>query len=608
MVSGRNRKMNVQRAIQAILHRQEPGEIAGDDLDFTSADQRTLSEHLKIAFLAMVVGALAGGAAILFRSVIDGVTFGAVGIQTGSILDLARSLPWWHVLLIPAVGGLVVGWFVQSVSYERRLHGVPDVIVASFLRQGRLPGRAGVGAALVSAVSAGVGASVGREGPMVHLGASVGSWIAQRLGLRPYDSRTLLACGVAAGVAASFNVPVGATIFAFELMIRRYSIQRLAPIVIAAVVGTALIRAYYGDFPAWHVPERILVSYWEFPAFALLGVICACTGFVLIRSVALVSHAMNRLAIPPMLRPALGGLGVGAIAVFFPHVLGIGYEAADEALRGALPFALLAALVLAKIAATALSLGAGFGGGIFSPSLVIGAMTGGAFGVLATAAFPEFSSGHGAYTIVGMAAVAGAVLHTPFATIIIIFEMTASYPLALGVMLAVVISAILLNDVWRSDFFNWQLKQRGVNLKEITPQAVLGDVPVATLLREDVATVSASAGLDDMTSAFAAASGPGVLVVDTDGHLVGRVTYERFRKNAVEGGTAAAEVTAERIAERDPPSIELSVDAGRAWVSMREHDTDCLPVVDSRASMRLVGQVTKEDLLTAYHRILVNTS
>ena len=284
------------------------------------------------------------------------------------------------------------------------------------------------------------------------------------------------------------------------------------------------------------------------------------------------------------------------------------YEAADEALREALPFALLAALVLAKIAATALSLGAGFGGGIFSPSLVIGAMTGGAFGVLATAAFPEISSGHGAYTIVGMAAVAGAVLHTPFATIIIIFEMTASYSLALGVMLAVVISAILLNDVWRSDFFNWQLKQRGVNLKEITPQAVLGDVPVATLLREDVATVSASAGLDDMTSAFAAASGPGVLVVDAVGCLVGRVTYERFRKNAVEGGTAAAEVTAERVAERDPPSIELSVDAGRAWVSMREHDTDCLPVVDSRASMRLVGQVTKEDLLTAYHRILVNTS
>ena len=370
--------MNVLRPIQAMLHRQEPREMAGDDLDFTSADRRTLSEHLKIAFLAMVVGALAGGAAILFRSVVDGVTFGAAGFQTGGILDLARSLPWWHVLLMPAAGGLLIGWFVQSVSYERRLHGVPDVIVASFLRQGRLPSRAGVGAALVSAVSAGVGASVGREGPMVHMGASVGSWIAQRLGLRPYDSKTLLACGVAAGIAASFNVPVGGTIFAFELIIRRYSIQRLAPIVIAAVVGTALIRTYYGDFPAWHVPERILVSYWEFPAFALLGVICACTGFVLIRCVGLVGHAMNRLAIPPMLRPALGGLGVGAIAVFFPHVLGIGYEATDEALREALPFALLVALVIAKIAATALSLGAGFGGGIFSPSLVIGAMTGGA--------------------------------------------------------------------------------------------------------------------------------------------------------------------------------------------------------------------------------------
>jgi len=596
------------KSLRAIWLIGNPAPAETTEFDFTAAGSRTFADHVRIGFLAAVVGALAGGAVILFRLGLQGVKFASFGFQSGSVFDLARELPWWHVLIAPVLGGLLVGVLVRWLSYERRLHGIPDVIIAGLMRQGRLPPRAAIGAAVVSAVSAGAGASVGREGPMVHLGASIGSWAAQRLGVSSYDTQTLLACGVAAGVAASFNVPVGGTIFAFELVAIRYSLQRLAPVVIAAIVGTAVSRAYFGDFPAWHAPPQLIVSYWEFPAFALLGVLSACSAFVLIRSIMTVSHVMTHSPIPPILRPAVGGLAVGAIAVFFPQVLGIGYETTDQALQGALPLTLLFALVLAKILATAFSLGAGFGGGIFTPSIVVGAMTGGTFGVIATAAFPELSSGHTAYTIVGMAAVTGATLGTPFSKIIIIFEMTSSYSLALGVMLAVVIASILLNDVWRTGFFSWQLAQRGVDPKTITPQAMLNDISLESVLRRDVPTITSETGMSEMAAALMKSDAAVVYVLDAEGGLVGQLTDRQFIRATVERSMESVPFRAQAVATHDPPWIEITADAGDAWSSMNEHGTDELPVVEESESMRFIGHVTRRDLLVAYHRALVNST
>ncbi len=603
--------MNMRRALKAVWSRLKSAEDVVEDGGLALVDARSLPEHVRIAAIALVVGMLAGGAAILFRLVLEGVQFGFFGFSHGSILELARSLPWWHVMLAPALGGLAIGWFIRVLAYERRTHGVPDVIIASLLERGKLPPKAAVGAALVSAASAGVGASVGREGPLVHLGASVGSWVGQRLRLSNYDTKTLLGCGVAAGIAASFNVPVAGTIFAFEVVLKRYSFQRLAPVVIAAVTGTVVSRLYYGDFPAWHVPERIFVSYWEFPAFAVLGLVCAAAAFLLMRCVGLTGHLMDRSQIPRVMRPAVAGLGVGAIAVFFPEVLGVGYEAADAALRESLPLAIWVAVVAAKIVATGLSLGSGFGsgfgGGIFSPSLVVGAMTGGAFGIVATAAMPELSSGHGAYTIVGMAAVAGAVLGAPFQAILIIFEMTTSYSLALAVMLATVISAILVNDVLRIDFFGWQVKQRGIDLKAAIPQAVLGDVSVRPLVRRDVPRVSTNAGYQAIADAFVAAPIPELLVVDTDGRLVGRLVYRDFAVKAGANPSTLEALTADAIATPQAQVLEASDDASTAWLLFADNNTDRLPVVEDRVSARLIGYLDRQDLLTAYQRVLTKT-
>ena len=383
------------------------------------------NDHLLLSALALVLGFAAGAAAIAFRECIILVQEVGFGFGGERVASLAAELPWWQLLLVPAIGGLLVGPAVHFLLPGRRPQSVQHVIEASALRSGRMPLLVGIKAAIISVVSIGSGASVGREGPMVHLGATFGSWIGQRFRLGRAMSRTLLGCGVAAAVAASFNAPVAGTFFALEVVVGHYALSAFAPIVIASVAGTLVSRGIYGAFPAFILPDQwIIVSYWEFPAFALLGLVSAIAAVLFMNSVMLADKVVNKVPLPLWARPAVGGLIVGAIAIAYPEVLGVGYEATDAALSDLYPLQLLLLLIVAKTLATAVSLASGFVGGVFSPSLFIGAMVGGAFGVIATAAFPELSSGHGAYTLIGMGAVAGAVLGAPMSTIIIIFELT----------------------------------------------------------------------------------------------------------------------------------------------------------------------------------------
>ena len=385
------------------------------------------NNQLILSVLAAAIGVGAAYGAIGFRHLIDLIQLGALGFSSGRVSTLAAALPWWHLVLAPTLGGLAVGIFVRFALTGGRPQGVADVIEATVLRGNRMSLRDGIGAALASAASIGVGASVGREGPVVHLGATIASWVGTRLHLGRSMSLTLLGCGIASGIAASFNGPIAGVFFALEVVIGHYALSAFAPIVVASVIGTIISRIHFGDFLAFVIPPHVIQSFWEFPAFALLGVISALVAMAFMRAIMLVEDPGERSGVPRWLRPAIGGLLVGLIALAFPQVLGVGYEATDAALKQQFSIWLLAALVAAKLAATALSLGLGFGGGVFSPSLVVGAMLGGAFGLAATGLFPELSSGHGVYALVGMGAVAGAVLGAPISTILIVFELTADF-------------------------------------------------------------------------------------------------------------------------------------------------------------------------------------
>ena len=402
----------------------------------------------------------------LLERAIDFVQQLGFGFGGEQMAALAGALPAWRLLLVPLLGGLVVGLFVHFFMPGRRPQGVAHVIEANALRGGRMSLTVGIKAAVVSAISIGSGASVGREGPVVHLGASLGAWASRRLHLGRTSSRTLLGCGVAAAVAASFNAPIAGTFFALEVVVGHYALTAFAPIVIAAVLGTMVSRMHYGDFPAFILPDApSITSFWEFPAFAILGCVAAVVAIVFMRMTFLTEDLLDKTPVPRWARPALGGLAIGAIAIAFPQVLGVGYEATDAALSERYLLPLLIALIVLKMAATAISLGCGFGGGVFSPSLFIGAMVGGAYGIIATEAFPHLSSGHGAYTIIGMGAVAGAVLGAPISTILMVFELTNDYAITIAVMIATSISSIITHQYQGQSYFTWQLDRRGLALK-----------------------------------------------------------------------------------------------------------------------------------------------
>ncbi|NBB83869.1 MAG: CBS domain-containing protein [Alphaproteobacteria bacterium] len=568
------------------------------------------NDQMILALLAVLIGVGVAGAEIAFRFLLSSFQYLAYGHGEETLLSHVRGLPWWQVLLAPAAGGLLVGLILRWLVPGGRPLGVPHVMAACALRGGRMSLRAGLGAAVVSAASLGTGASTGREGPVVHLGATISAWVARRLKLSAALSRTLLGCGVAGAVAASFNAPIAGVFFALEVVVGHYALSAFAPIVLASVTATILSRLHYGDFPAFVLPETYpIASFWEFPAFALLGVVSAVVAVAFMFSVMTVEDAAERTRLPRVVRPMLGGLAVGAIALAFPHVLGVGYEATDLALREQLGLGLLLALIVAKTAATALSLGMGFGGGVFSPSLFLGAMTGGAFGLIATSVFPEFSSGHGAYTLVGMGAVAGAVLGAPISTILIVFEMTGDYALTIAVMVAVAIASVLTQEVLGRSFFTWQLERSGISLKGGREIGLLAQIKVSDVMKRDYAAIAPEASLDQVRAKLRGARYGELFVLEDDNRLVGVITITDLAQREDDAAEAGREPrrppTAADLARTDPPMLEAEDEIRDAMGLMDTAGESHLPVVDSKDARRVVGFVHEHDVVLAYQRALL---
>lgn len=560
--------------------------------------------QLLLLALALAVGAAAAAGAIGFRELVSLVQRAVFGSGSERLYTLAGALPWWQLVLAPAVGGLVIGLLVAYVMPGRRPLGVADAIEATAVRDGRMSLKAGLGAALISASSIGVGASVGREGPVVHLGASLGGWLAKRLRLTRSRSLALLGCGVASGVAASFNAPIAGVVFALEVVIGHYALNTFAPVVIAGVTGTVISRLYFGDYPAFTVPPHAIVSLLEFPVFAALGALSGVVAIAFMRGTFLVADLWARTRVPPWSRPAAGGLAVGVIALAFPHVLGVGYEATDGALKALFPFWLLAALLVAKLVATAVSLGSGFGGGVFSPSLFLGAMLGGATGAVVTAAWPELSPGHGAYALVGMGAVAGAVLGAPLSTILIMFELTGDYALAIAVMIAVVIATVITRQVAGHSFFTWQLERAGLSRTGGRETRLLSQQRVSQLMREDFETIHAGASMMEVRNRLLTATYGILYLVKDEGRLAGRLTFGDLHDAAFDTSLDAHIVAAD-VARRGVPVLSADDSLTQAIELMNQSDETQIPVVENRDTMRLVGALHERDVMMSYNRALL---
>jgi len=501
-------------------------------------------------------------------------------------------------------GGLLVGLLVRYTMPDRRPHGIADVIVASSFRGGHMTSFMGIRAFVINAISIGAGASVGREGPAVHLGAALASTVAKKLHLTRNLSRTLLGCGVATAVAASFNAPIAGALFASEVVIGHYALSAFAPIVIASVAGTAVSRSWFGNFPAFPIGEHVIGSYWELPLYAGLGLLIGFAAMALMQGVFLAQSAAAKTRLPEVLKPAAAGLMIGLMALVFPQVLGVGYGATDHALNLAFPLWMLFAVGLAKILATAISLGFGFGGGVFSPAMVIGAMLGGAYGILAAQILPDISGGASGYAIVGMGAMAAAVLGAPISTTLIIFEMTDDYPLTLGVMVAVVLASVLTRQMYGHTFFTAQLERRGYDVKGGYEMALVRAAKVRDILSGDSELITPGVGLEDARKMLLASRTGELFVVGDGGVLLGTITFEDMRDVAFETNLDNL-INAGDLARAHPPVLTAGDNLETAQKLMKETGEEHMAVVEDLDSLVFVGAVHERDVVKAYNQALL---
>ena len=564
------------------------------------------NDQLILSFLALAVGAATGGAVVAFREIISATQTWFYASGTERLFQHAQHLPWYWLVAAPAIGGLLVGLLIRYGMPNKRPVGVADVIEASALRGGRMSLTDGLRGAVVNAVSVGAGASVGREGPAVHLGASLGGWLAKRLHLTRSMSRTLLGCGVAAAVAASFNAPIAGALFANEVVIGHYAISAFAPTVIASVTGTAISRAFFGDFPAFIIAEHSIQSFLEFPAFVGLGILCGLVAMVLMHWIGSVQKVVAQSPVPDWVRPGIAGLLIGIIALGFPQVLGIGYGATEAAMGNAFSMSMLLGILFAKTVATAISLGGGFGGGIFSPALVIGSMLGAAYGLIATQIFPTLSSGPGAYTIAGMGAMAAAVLGAPISTALIVFEMTGDYALTMALMVSVVVATVITQQLGMRSFFTFQLERRGLDLKGGFERTLMQSLKVGGILVRTDDVVSPDTSLQSIRDKLQSCVYGELFVVRDNGELEGTITLADLSDSAFDHDLDDL-IKADDVARLHPPVLSRSDDLETAMQMIRDTGEEHIAVVEDTESMRFVGCLHVRDVQRAYTRALVAT-
>ena len=562
------------------------------------------NDQLILSVLAVFVGLLAGGGVIAIRELIDFVQGLFLGGTSENLISTILTLPWWQILSTPTIGGLMVGLFIYYCIPGQKPQSVAKVIEASALHGGRMSFRVGIGAAIASSISIGVGGSVGREGPAIHLGATFGAWFAKTLHLTRSSSRALLGCGAAAAVAASFNAPIAGALFAHEVIVGHFAMSAFTPIVIASVVGTIVSRIYFGDVPAFDIAEQSLASFWEFPAVVGLGISGGIVAIIFMRSAMKTEDLMNSIPGPQWLNPAVGGFLIGLIALIFPHVLGVGYDATDLALKIQLPLYLMLSLVFVKILATSICIGSGFGGGVFTPSLMIGAMLGGSYGMIVTGIFPELSSGPGAYTIIGMGAVSAAVLGAPISTTLIVFELTDDYPLTIAVMVGVVVSNVVARQFLGKSFFSWQLERAGLDLKGGFEAALLRGIMVRKLIDHNAETVSIGASLQELRNKLQFSETGELFVLRKNGELFGTITLADLSDVAFDHDVDNL-INAGDVARLNPPVLVQGDNLETANKVIRDSGEHFIAVVENNESMKFLGVLYETEVMLAYNNALV---
>ncbi|HEX2224149.1 MAG TPA: chloride channel protein, partial [Thermoanaerobaculia bacterium] len=451
---------------------------------------------------------------------------------------------------------------------------------------------------------------LGREGPMIRLGAMISSWLAARLRLEPHRLKVLVGCGAAAGLAAAYNVPVGGALFAMEVILGNFALDIFGPIVASSVISTLISRSVLGNTPLFAGQDYTLVSGWEILLYAGLGVVGGIASVLFVLGVRTGRRAFKGMRfLPDPLKPVLGMTLLGCLALWVPHVLGGGQAAINMVLSGNLQlpegFGLpssftvlfLLGLAFAKLLATALTAGSGAAGGLFTPSLFFGALIGDAYGQWSHTVWPEVASPGEAYAIVGMAAVAAGTSHAPISAILILFELTGNYELILPLMVASITSSLLSRRLYRHSIYTEALRGAGIDLPWRMEEAVLAGLKAKDLARPDLDTLRPGAHYAEVVDKFFATRRQRLFVVAPDGLLLGAVSLHDI-KHVLETPDLLTAVVAHDLMAPVDRVVRDDERLHRATEYFAHSDYERLPVVD--AAGRLQGLLAKRDLLAVY--------
>ncbi len=561
------------------------------------------STSVYMVLVAIVIGLIGGYGAVGFRLLIVELQKGIWRPEgpihdAGGLLDWIRGLPWWWVVGAPALGGLLVGWIVETFAREARGHGVPEVMEAVALRHGRIRPRVVVAKTVASGVCIASGGSVGREGPIVQIGSAIGSTVGQFLQVSPRRLRTLVGCGAAAGVAATFNAPVAGALFAVEVILGDFGVPQFSPIVIASVVATVVSRQHLGDLPAFEIPHYSLEHPGELVAYAVLGLLAGLVAIAFTRSLHASEDLFEKLPLPAAAKAMLGGAAVGGIALLAPEVLGVGYEAMNHALTAAPAASLLVGLLLAKILAVSLTIGSGGSGGVFAPSLFLGATLGGAVGAVVQAWFPG-AAPPGAYALVGMGAVVAAATHAPITAIMILFELTTDYKIILPLMISCIVGTLVMSRLHGESIYTVKLRRRGVNIRAGQDVDLLRRIPVREVMREDFAAAAPHDALLPLLQRLYHGGENCVYVAAADGRLSGVIALQQIRTVLEDLGVVQGLLVAEDVAAVEWPAARAEETLDQVLKRLDQGYRDELPVLDGG---RLVGVVHVSDVLDRYRR------
>ncbi len=559
-----------------------------------------LPEEFYMLFLAGIIGVLSGIGAYVLNLLINGFHF----TFFEKILSLSRSKELSYFLLIsfPAIGGLIVGVVIHLFSRESRGHGVPSVIEAIANRDGYIRPKVTVITSFTAAATIGTGGSAGKEGPIIQIGAAIGSSVGQIFNVSANRLTILVGTGAGAGLAAVFNAPVAGVLFALEVLLADFSISAFTPIIFATVISTTISHYLIGSSPVLHVSIYYLESAFEYPLYLLMGILGGMVAVLFTKTLYTTEDLINTyLHIPEYVKPALGGLMVGVIALFFPEIYGFDDQAIHNALLARTAIQTLFLLTILKIIATSLTLGSGGSGGLFIPSLFVGASFGALFGSIMNHFFPALTATPGAYALVGMGVMVAGTTHATISALILIFEITHNYQIILPLMLGTIIATITSRLLLRENIYTMKIALSGEYIFKGRNITLLQSIPIHQHIQKKFDLIPENLSFGKILDLLRRSQHSTFPVINPEKKLVGIVSLQDIRSYMFEKELYLL-LIARDIMQEDFISIHPDQSLADVLRLFDLTDAELIPVTDKKDNHKLLGVIYRDELMQWYRK------